>query len=261
MDRFAVCGSNRPPLINDSTIRLRLPCSEHAFVHGIASEESFFSEGGFGQHFSTTPLSKNMNALCVEIVRILGKTILYTQHGGVKGDSHFPWHSSSNLSMIRNELKLWAANLDGNVFDRTRFPNETEATTYFLCKGIYHLIHCLMYRTFLPIDLKELSGTGTQQAWQMEATNMCLQHANALTELASVASKTASVEWPAFMSHCLTSAATVLVHGIQYTSHVFSGSSRDNLLRIIRYLIKMRRQWAVVNHQVCLLQNNLSSLY
>ncbi|KAF3160461.1 hypothetical protein TWF788_003144 [Orbilia oligospora] len=173
MDRFAVCGSNRPPLISDCTIKLRLPCSESHFRSGKPSEESLFSEDGFGQQFGSIPLSRNTNAMLVEIVRILGKTVLYIQQGGVKGDSHFPWHSSSNLSMIRNELKVWAGYFENKAQEKASFPSGSEATVFYLSKAVYHLIHCLMYRTFLPIDIKEINGTGTQQAWQQEATSMC----------------------------------------------------------------------------------------
>ncbi|KAF3930898.1 hypothetical protein ABW19_dt0206153 [Dactylella cylindrospora] len=132
--------------------------------------------------------------MLVEIVRILGKTVLYIQQGGVKGDSHFPWHSSSNLSMIRNELKVWAGYFENKAQEKASFPSGSEATVFYLSKAVYHLIHCLMYRTFLPIDLKEINGTGTQQAWQQEATNMCLQHARALTDLAHQAANTPSID-------------------------------------------------------------------
>ncbi|KAK6357409.1 hypothetical protein TWF718_001721 [Orbilia javanica] len=249
MDRFAVCGSNRPPLISDCTIKLRLPCSESHFRSGKPSEESLFSEDGFGQQFGSIPLSRNTNAMLVEIVRILGKTVLYIQQGGVKGDSHFPWHSSSNLSMIRNELKVWAGYFENKAQEKASFPSGSEATVFYLSKAVYHLIHCLMYRTFLPIDIKEINGTGTQQAWQQEATSMCLQHAKALTDLAYQAANTPSIEWPAFMSYCLTSAATVHLHGTQYTGHSLSEGSRESLLRVIKFLIRMRRQWAIINHQ------------
>ncbi|EPS42416.1 hypothetical protein H072_3652 [Dactylellina haptotyla CBS 200.50] len=249
MDRFAVCGSNRPPLISDCTIKLRLPCSESYFRSGKPSEESLFSEDGFGQQFGNIPISRNTNAMLVEIVRILGKTVLYIQQGGVKGDSHFPWHSSSNLSMIRNELKVWAGYFENKAQEKASFPSGSEATVFYLSKAAYHLIHCLMYRTFLPIDLKEINGTGTQQAWQQEATNMCLQHAKALTDLAHQAANTPSIEWPAFMSYCLTSAATVHLHGTQYTGHALSEGSREALLKVIKFLIRMRRQWAIINHQ------------
>ncbi|EWC44776.1 hypothetical protein DRE_06414 [Drechslerella stenobrocha 248] len=249
MDRFAVCGSNRPPLISDCTIKLRLPCSESHFRSGKPSEESLFSEDGFGQQFDSIPQSRNTNAMLVEIVRILGKTVLYIQQGGVKGDSHFPWHSSSNLSMIRNELKVWAGYFENKAQEKASFPSGSEATVFYLSKAVYHLIYCLICRTFLPINLKEIKGTGTQQAWQQEATNMCLQHAKVLTDLAHQAANTPSIEWPAFMSYCLTSAATVHLHGTQYTGHTLSEGSRDSLLRVIRFLIRMRRQWAIINHQ------------
>lgn len=47
--------------------------------------------------------------MLIDIVRILGVANRYLAAGGVKDDSHFPWHSLSNLSKIRQELDIWAA--------------------------------------------------------------------------------------------------------------------------------------------------------
>ncbi|KAL7270442.1 hypothetical protein RUND412_006856 [Rhizina undulata] len=244
MDKFTVCGTKRPPLLSDKSIFLRLPSPEDSFLRGAPLEAPFFSDSG--QQFGTP----NGFAACVDIVRILGKTIRYTQQGGVKGDSHFPWHASSNLSKIKNELNAWASTQDPKL----GVPPTPDATALFLGKSIYHLIHCLMYRNFLPIDLHELSGTGTQQAWQSEATKVCFQHANALAELISVASMTPAVEWPAFAGYCLGSAATVFVHGVHYTGSSAFASSKDCLLKILRQLKWMQPTWNSMKQQFATLK-------
>ena len=39
--------------------------------------------------------SQGSSGMLIDIVRILGITNRYLAAGGVKGDSHFPWHSLS----------------------------------------------------------------------------------------------------------------------------------------------------------------------
>jgi hypothetical protein len=243
MDRFTVCGSVRPPCFSDSSICLRLPCTEESFHRGVPSEAPFFNENG--QNYTVGSVIQN-STLLVDVVRILGRTIRYTQSGGVKGDSHFPWHAASNLSRIRNELNAWASVRDL----RDGVPPTPDATSLFLARGIWHVIHCIMYRNFLPIDLAELDGSGTQQAWQMEATKVCFQHANALVDLISVAAMTPSIEWPAFTGYCLATGASVLVHGVFYRGSEAFRRCKDNFLAVLVQLKALRGIWACMRQQV-----------
>ncbi|KAI5777576.1 Zn(II)2Cys6 transcription factor [Geopyxis carbonaria] len=247
MDRFTVCGSVRPPCFSDRSIYLRLPCSEESFRAGVPADAPLFSETGQGYGISGTIVNSN---LLVDVVRILGRTIRYTQSGGVKGDSHFPWHTNSNLSRIRNELNAWASARDL----RDGVPPTPDATSLFLARCTWHVIHCLMYRNFLPIDLAELDGNGTQQAWQMEATKVCFQHANALVDLIAVAAMTPAIEWPAFAGFCLATAASVLVHGVFYKGSEAFRKCRENLLVVLKQIGILRNTWACMKQQLFTLQ-------
>jgi len=121
-----------------------------------------------------------------------------------------------------------------------------------LSKLIYHLIHCLIYRPFLPSDLAELAGTGQHQSWQIEATNLCFLHANAIAELVELGKQSASIEWPAFVGYCICTAGTVHVHGAHYKGgregEVFSASA-DFLSREMQQLSELRYAWSSVQHQ------------
>lgn len=131
-----------------------------------------------------------------------------------------------------------------------------ESTTLLLSKLIYHLVHCLIYRPFLPIDLVELRGTGQHQSWQIEATNLCFSHSNAIAELVELGRNSPLIEWPAFVSYCVCTAGTVHVHGVHYKGHegeVFS-SSAEFLTREMNQLAWLRNIWTGVQHQRELLQ-------
>ncbi|KAH6713405.1 fungal-specific transcription factor domain-containing protein [Leptodontidium sp. 2 PMI_412] len=260
MDRFMACGSKRPSLIADKCILLRLP-SWTPGPTALPVEGEFFQNGSNLQyHSGSGKKSQGSSGMLIDIVRILGITNRYLAAGGVKGDSHFPWHSLSNLSKIRQDLDIWASGTQDVFSSIDTLFGQPDSTTLVLSKLIYHLIHCLIYRPFLPIDLAELAGTGQHQSWQIEATNLCFLHANAIAELVELGKQSASIEWPAFVGYCICTAGTVHVHGTHYKGsregEVFSASS-DFLSREMQQLSELRYAWSSVQHQ----RDTLQTIY
>lgn len=255
LDRFMACGSKRPCLISDKTIILRLPCW-YPNPAALPIEGEFFQTGSNLQYFQGSgKKSQGSSGMLIDISRILGITNRYLAAGGVKGDSHFPWHSLSNLSKIRQDLDVWASGTDDVFSSVDALFGQPDSTVLVLSKLIYHLIHCLIYRPFLPIDLAELAGTGQHQSWQIEATNMCFLHANAIAELVELGKQTASIEWPAFVGYCISTAGTVHIHGAHYKKSGLNGdmgsfaASTEFLSREMQQLSELRYAWASVQHQ------------
>jgi hypothetical protein len=263
LDKFMACGSKRPCLISDKMILLRLPCwSPNPAALPIEGE--FFQSGSNLQYLQGSgKKSQGSSGMLIDISRILGITNRYLAAGGVKGDSHFPWHSLSKLSKIRQDLDIWASGTDDVFSSLDALFGQTDSTVLVLSKLIYHLIHCLVYRPFLPVDLAELAGTGQHQSWQIEATNMCFLHANAIAELVELGKQTASIEWPAFVAYCICTAGTVHIHGAHYKKNGMGGdmgvfaSSPEFLSREMQQLSELRYAWASVQHQ----RETLQSIY
>ncbi|KAF3760730.1 hypothetical protein M406DRAFT_48185 [Cryphonectria parasitica EP155] len=255
LDRFISCGSKRPCLIADKTILLRLPCwSPNPAALPIEGE--FFQCGTADQYMQGAGRkSQGSSGMLIEISRILGITNRYLAAGGVKGDSHFPWHTLSNLSKIRQDLDIWASGTDDVFSSLDTLFGQNDSTVLVLSKLIYHLVHCLIYRPFLPIDLAELAGNGQHQSWQIEATNMCFLHANAIAELVELGKQTGTIEWPAFVGYCICTAGTVHIHGAHYSKNGPLGemsvfcSSAEFLSREMQQLSELRFAWATVQHQ------------
>ncbi|KAK4610622.1 Pentafunctional AROM polypeptide [Fulvia fulva] len=252
MDRFTVSGSKRPSLISDESIHLRLPGwqqqGSQTWVEG-----SFFPNGSSLPHASgISHAAQSSGTMLVEIVRVLGVTNRYLGAGGVKGDSHFPWHAQSTLSRIRSDLDYWAAATQDVFTSIDTLFGSQDTSTLVLSKLIYHLIHCLIYRPFLPIDLAELSGTSQNQSWQIEATNLCFLHANAIAELVEIGKNTALLDWPSFVGYCICTAGTIHVHGAHYMAYregdAFCHSS-EFLSREMAQLLELRSIWTGVQHQ------------
>ncbi|KAL1903816.1 hypothetical protein Sste5344_010477 [Sporothrix stenoceras] len=264
LDRFMACGSKRPSLIHDSTIFLRLPS-------WLNSATSMPVDGDFFQTASNLQYLQNGagkklqggSGMLIDISRILGITNRYLAAGGVKGDSHFPWHSLSNLSKIRQDLDVWATGAQDIFSSVETLFSQPDATVLVMSKLIYHLIHCLIYRPFLPVDLAELSGTGQHQSWQIEATNMCFLHANAIAELTELGKQMPQIEWPGFVGYCICTAGTVHIHGAHYNKNsagsemgIFAASA-EFLSREMQHMAEMRHAWACVQHH----RQTLQSIY
>ncbi|OTA70549.1 hypothetical protein K449DRAFT_342415 [Hypoxylon sp. EC38] len=261
LDRFMACGSKRPCLISDRTILLRLPCWSPG-PSALPIEGDFFQNGSNLQHMQGSGRkSQGSTGMLIDISRILGTTNRYLAAGGVKGDSHFPWHALSELSKIRQDLDIWASGTDDVFSSVDTLFGQPDSTVLVLSKLVYHLIHCLVYRPFLPIDLAELAGTGQHQSWQIEATNICFLHANAIAELVELGKQMASIEWPAFVGYCISTAGTVHIHGAHYNRNgtgesmgVLSSSS-EFLSRELQQLSELSYTWASVLHQRDTLQH------
>ena len=252
MDRFNSSGSKRPSLISDESIHLRLPAWQPSGSH-IMIDGSFFPNGSSLPYAAGVfNAGQGSGAMLVEIVRVLGTTNRYLAAGGVKGDSHFPWHTQSTLSKIRSELDYWAASTQEAFGSLEALFGQPDSSTLVLSKLVYHLVHCLIYRPFLPVDLAELTGAGQHQSWQIEATNLCFLHANAIAELVEIGKNTSIIDWPSFVGYCICTAGTIHVHGAHYMSirdgDLFA-TSADFLNREMAQLADLRFVWSGVQHQ------------
>ncbi|OCK73840.1 hypothetical protein K432DRAFT_430364 [Lepidopterella palustris CBS 459.81] len=251
LDRFSASGSKRPSLIADESIVLRLPAWQ---IHPgtMLIDGDYFPNGANLQYMAGSgKQTQGSSGMLIGIARILGITNRYLAAGGVKGDSHFPWHSLSNLSKIRQDLDIWASETQNTFTSIEALFGQLDSTILVLSKLIYHLIHCLIYRPFLPVDLAELSGSSQHQSWQIEATNLCFLHANAIAELVEIGRASSIIDWPAFVGYCVCTAGTVHVHGAHYRGRegdVFSASA-EFLSREMQQLSELRLIWAGVQHQ------------
>ena len=249
LDRLLVCGSKRPSLISDECILLRLPFPPQA--QGMIVEGDYFTGASNLQYMGPGKQHQGPSGMLIDICRILGITNRYLSADGVKGDSHFPWHSLSNLSKIRQELDTWATETQDTFSSLDSLFGQPESTVLVLSKLIYHLIHCLIYRPFLPVDLAELSGNSQHQSWQIEATNMCFLHANAIAEMVQIWKTTSIMEWPPFVGYCISTAGTIHVHGAHYQGRdgeVFS-TSPEFFSREMQQLSELRYIWNGIQHQ------------
>ncbi|OQO02970.1 hypothetical protein B0A48_11253 [Cryoendolithus antarcticus] len=239
MDRFAATGSTRPSLIPDEYVTMQVDSWQHT-SQGVQS-----ANGVFAGSSSLTMLAR--------ITKILGETNRYLAAGGVRGDSHFPWHVQSTISKLRVELDMWATSTQDAFKSLDSAYGLPDSPALVLSKMVYHLIHCLIYRPFLPMDLTELTGPGQTQSWQIEATNLCFVHANAIAELVEIGKHAVILDWSSFVGYCISTAGTIHVHGAHYLSATdgsLAARSADYLSREMVQLTDLRLVWAGVQQQL-----------
>jgi len=187
----------RPMIIRDHDIKLRLPSSQESFVAGEPIEGPFFSATTFQ---SSTPGLGPVSAeiAFIGVVSILGRATSYLQHGGVKGDTHFPWHSNSKLASLRAELAIWYS----SVPQRLQNSGSQDTSMTLLAINCYHLTHCLIFRDFLPVDYQPESSTTTTTAvhrtWQAETTEACISSANEIASSLQIVHSTQGTNIPPF---------------------------------------------------------------
>jgi hypothetical protein len=249
LDRFLACGSLRPMLIRDNDIKLRLPSTRDSFVAGEPIEGPFFSTATFRSSTSGIgPISDEM--AFIGIISILGRATSYLQHGGVKGDTHFPWHSNSTLASLRAELAVWYS----SVSEKYRNANSLaprDGAMALLTVNCYHLIHCLIFRDFLPVVYQRegvsTATTAVHQTWHAETTEACINNANEIVKSLQAAF-TANI--PPFAGFCLFIAATVHLHGWHWNIPQLSPRSKEYLTFELRSLLEMKKMWAGLDNLV-----------
>lgn len=260
LDRFLNTGSNRPCMIHDSFIALKFPSWSPSST-SLPVEGEFFQYKPNLQVSSGNQTRRGSSGSLIDVIRVLGIANEYLTASTITGDSHFAWRSSPGLSNIRQELDLWATTAEDVFTSPDILFSKPDSMVLLLSKFIYHLVHILIHRPFLPMSLMELAGNGQHHhSWQLEATNTCFLHANAIAELLAHESRNSTVQWPEFVAYCIFTAGTVHVHGVHFAkedrnANSAYGCAADYLSLEMRQLKAMSTRWACVHHQFETLQD------
>jgi hypothetical protein len=158
-----------------------------------------------------------------------------------------------------SDLDDWSADMQNVFLSIDSMFDRTDSIILLLCKLIYHLIYCLMYRLGLAVRLAELEPKSQHQRWQAEISHLCCKHANAITELVGLAEMSGipHADWPVFMSYCVFTAGTVHLHGIHYAAKEGGpwAQSAQYLTQDMRHLDRSTAIWTSVQHQKDTLQS------
>jgi hypothetical protein len=193
MDRFSVCGSNRPMMISDDWVQGSRQPSDQSGLSALTRLDQ--------PSFRNTDQGQVIHDLFADILRLLGQSTRYLQKGGVQGDSHFPWHQHSILSKLVGELTEWKTRVDAAIPFRTLdYSNSINVNWLCLSWFSYHAILVRLYRQFLPLIMVENASDYTSDPWQKETSRKCVEHAIKMAELCDEATGH-GYSWPFFTSY------------------------------------------------------------
>ncbi|RTE74397.1 hypothetical protein BHE90_011154 [Fusarium euwallaceae] len=243
MDRFSVCGSNRPMMVSDDWVQGSRQPRERPGLSAFTRLDQ-----PSVQHMDQGQI---IHELFVDILSLLGQSTQYLQKGGVQGDSHFPWHQHSILSKIVGELTEWKTRVDTAIsFNTIDYSNSVNVNWLCLSWFSYHAILVRLYRQFLPLIMVESESDYTSDPWQKDTSRTCVEHAISMAELCDEATGH-GYSWPFFTSFCLASAATVLIHAQHYD---FVSGCTEHLVTIVERLIAMLAENPLVELQLEMLR-------
>lgn len=270
LDRYTAAGSKRFAIYDDASITVNFPCHEEYWrsANSAAIQQNHTSlSNSEVQGFFSAEYNGTQQYLIV--VSILGQAISYHQLGGVEGDSHFPWHQQSRLSKIRHALQNWASrNMQQLNLSEEQLSirvGQSDGLMYLMMRGIYHVIHCLLYLNVLPMHISELeTGPALQQTWRREAVETVLQHSHHIGELAQVLlghSQPREIETgvPAFFGFCTFVAGVGHVYGSHYVDthlphRIGSSTSKSHLQNEFDLLNSLRNSCRALEHQFLILK-------
>jgi hypothetical protein len=201
MDRFSVCGSNRPMIVDDGSLtQFRLPGVEDRVSDSDPNSYTFLKFDELQNYSSSRNQGETILVMITTVSVLLGKCNNYLQRGGVQGDSHFPWHPMSNLSGLVSELKNWKDRIASTIsFENLDCSLDTNICRFYLSWLIYHTIFVRIYRQFLPLIISGDGSGRSSNPWQQETSKKCVDNAVAIAELCEGAERH-GFSWPPFSS-------------------------------------------------------------
>jgi hypothetical protein len=108
------------------------------------------------------------------------------------------------MASLRSELTVWMSSVPQHL-QAPGLLDESERNIASLTINSYHLIHCLIFRDFLPADYqRESIGVSTpsvHRTWQAETTEACIQNANEIAIILQTAQTQPLCNIPPFIGY------------------------------------------------------------
>jgi len=133
------------------------------------------------------------------------------------------------------------------------FHAKCNSSMTVLTIACYHLIHCLIFRDFLPVDYqRESSDTSTaavHRTWQAETAEACISNANEIGNILQLV-QNGQDPVPPFTGFCAFIAATIHLHGWHWNIPQISAGSKEYLTLELRFLLGTKKMWAGLDNLV-----------
>ena len=254
MDRFNSSGTDRPIFIGQQYIEAQLPIKESYFqmeITGITED----LDGNLQHSVSTDTdraeeAKRNMGvaAYQIRLIAILGKLVHYYNLGGKNRETEPMWAEGSVFQGLRRDVQAWKKalpeNLQYNEENLKSHASEKISNQFVFMHISYNQIVLFLHRFALPNSgSRPTSSTDAPKDFIAEAARLALEAANTISVLVEVAMDHCVVA--PFAGYCAFFSSTVHIYGAFSGIPKLEATSKENLARNIKYLIKMKKYWGM----------------
>ncbi|CAM0137458.1 hypothetical protein VKS41_003179 [Umbelopsis sp. WA50703] len=196
LDSAASSGVKQLMLVEESDIKIQLPCAEDSFLfqrpcitETLVPGEVLKFINIFDQAISPT-INMDYRAHLVRIIRIRNKVLSYVKRFMEDED---PWSSTSEFSLILSDLANWKLNFPNDLCISPSIiyirKDQGLLSTLFHIHLLYHLCFCDLYRIVMPgLSYPKSSSIEAIQIaapveFLVESQDACYEHACAMSDI------------------------------------------------------------------------------
>lgn len=234
LDRLMTCGRARPPVFNDSTISLQLPCSEQAFRTGVweqSEELNVYTSNRLLQFIQPSPFSR-----VIIISALLSQCSRYALQSESDNYGLPPWDTKSDYTAISSSLLYleshvdWTQSIQDLLKDVTENdqPDLNTLEHVIVSQVLHHLCYCILNHYFLLRRRLSLISTRIPVSFSINSLYINLYHAQELNRVMKTASRAGCMLISSFLSYaCLISATVHAVYRHSETASVRERAAKD----------------------------------
>lgn len=265
MDRFNSSGTERPTCANEETIKVQLPIKESHFLREIPGPTE--SLDGDVPNPMTSDAGELSNArdnmgvasYMIRIIALWGRVIKYLNLGGKERDAHPIWNPESEFAKLKLQAEVFQTSLPSslqNNEDNLKNHAAEKLANQFLFMHIasYQVIlflHCFA----IPTSPGGKLHNDMPKAFVAEAGSAAIEAAGQISLLLKDALDHLVVA--PFAGYCAFMSSTVQVWGIFSKNPSLEATSKQNLVRNVKYLGKMKKYWGMFHF----MGHNLKDIY
>lgn len=265
MDRFNSSGTERPTCANEENIKVQLPIKESHFLMEIPGPtESLDGDVPNPMTSDAGALSNpkdNMGvaSYMIRVIALWGRVIKYLNLGGKEKDAHPIWNPESEFAKLKRQAEVFQTSLPSslqNNQDNLKNHAAEKLANQFLFMHIasYQVIlflHCFA----IPTSPGGKVHNDMPKAFVAEAGSAAIEAAGQISLLLKDALDHLVVA--PFAGYCAFMSSTVQVWGIFSKNPSLEATSKQNLIRNVKYLSKMKKYWGMFHF----MGNNLKDIY
>lgn len=250
LDSLAACGRGRPPILQDYTCKLLLPCSEEAFRSSLSEPRLSLDQLALSENLGVHAVG--YLARVVILASTLSRVANYILQQYDVTSQRPPWDHTSDFTVLRSRLTWLEVQLDFDTPIKDAITKQYETTgswdsssfeSLVFSYALYHLCHCMLQHHFLLRRRFDGCSAKVPTTFLSDAIKTCWKHAQAMTYLLEDAKEVGCTVTASFYGYCTLMAGQInCLHQYSDDKDVQTKSTRALELNKV-FLAKHARRW------------------